>query len=65
MITVKCSNLSSKTIFKSDFHLQNTDVQFGEAVFAVVMKVSASAYLSSSKYYLLDSDFCYSCINGK
>lgn len=48
IITVKCSNLLSKTVFKFYFHLQNFVMQFGKAVFAAV-KVSASAYPFANK----------------
>ena len=38
----------------------------GEAVFAVVTKVSASVYpFANNKHNKLDSDFCYSCTNVK
>lgn len=65
IITVKCSHFLPKIIFRSYFHLQNLAMQCGEAVFAVVTKVNASAFPLANNHKKPDSDFCYSCLNEK
>lgn len=65
IFTVEGSHLSFKIIFRSYFHLQNLAVQFREAVFVVVTKVSASASPFANKHNKPDSDFCYSNLNEK
>lgn len=65
IITDKCSNLSSKTIFRFYFICRTLPYNLEKLVFAVVTKVSALAYPSANKHNKLGSDFCYSCINVK